>query len=295
MRAPCRLVSTAQAARLRRGRGHPARGPRVAPRERGGRRDLPWHMVQHLLLLAVAAPLLAVGEPVTVMTQALPDRMRRKVRPVVRRMQPLADVDPGLARLDGGRASSSAPPTLALWHVPALYDAAVAQHGVHVLEHVTFVATADAVLVDGAGGEPAVPTRPRGPGGVRRDPAGHRARDPPDPRPRRPGTRRTGTVPPRCATSRSRARSCGASAALALVVGAAALFASWLANMDRVEDARGVRSRRSSRGDPAPRPVVRRPARCVAASRARRSTRCSRTTGRSCWARSRCTASSSSS
>ena len=46
----------------------------ASPLDDGADRNLPWHMVQHLLLLAVAAPLLAVSEPVVVMLRALPDR-----------------------------------------------------------------------------------------------------------------------------------------------------------------------------------------------------------------------------
>ena len=79
----------------------------------------------------------------------------------------------------------------------------------------------------------------------------------------------------------------------ALVVGAAALFAE-LAGGDGAH--RSPRRSRMHDGGSVVisrvRPLVRRPPRRVAASRVRRSTRCFPTTGRSCWARSRCTASS---
>src|SRR5690242_3668453 len=55
----------------------------ASPLEREATRDLPVHMVQHLLLLAVAAPLLAMSEPVMVMLRALPPGARRRVQPWV--------------------------------------------------------------------------------------------------------------------------------------------------------------------------------------------------------------------
>jgi len=197
--------------------------------------SLPWHMVQHLLLLAVAAPLLAVGEPVTVMTYALPVRMRRTVRPVVRRVSRSQTSTRGwLAWTVVAFFLSTA--ALALWHVPALYDAAVDHSEVHVLEHVTFVATAAlfwwmalgasrrsrrglGVLAVFAATLPATAlgillTLARTPWYA---PYGHGA-----------GALRDQQV------AGALMWGFGGSA---LVVGAAALFASWLASMDRVEQA----------------------------------------------------------
>ena len=191
-------------------------------------------MVQHLLLLAVAAPLLVVGEPVTVMTQALPDHMRRKVRPVVRRID---------------RSQTSTRGWLA-WTVvafvaqhrrarrcgtsPALYDAAVAHTAVHALEHVTFVVTAALFwwMALGAGRRSRrglgvlavfVATLPATALGILDDA-----------RPRRPGTRRTAAVADRAAGPAGRGRRhVGLRRVCHCVVGAAALFVSWLTNMDR--------------------------------------------------------------
>jgi putative membrane protein len=234
-----RLVSSAQAA---------AFGAAVvtllvaleSPLESAAARDLPWHMVQHLLLLAVAAPLLAVGEPVTVMTQALPDHMRRKVRPVVRRINRSQTSTRGwLAWTVVAFFLSTA--ALALWHVPAFYDAAVAHTEVHALEHVTFVATATlfwwmalgasrrsrrglGVLAVFAATLPATAlgillTLARTPWYA---PYGHGA------------------------TALRDQQVAGALmwgfGGSALVVGAAALFASWLTNMDRIEEARRPQS-----------------------------------------------------
>jgi putative membrane protein len=102
--------------------------------------SLPAHMVQHVLLLAVVPPLLAASAPFTVGLYALPTRWRYRVQPAWR----------GVLRSQEHRywlawtafAFALANLTLAAWHLPALYDAAVRNEGVHVLEHVSFVATA---------------------------------------------------------------------------------------------------------------------------------------------------------
>jgi putative membrane protein len=103
--------------------------------------NLPVHMIQHLLLLAVAAPLLAVSEPVIVMLHGLPDTTRRRVAPVVRRFTRWQTSPRGwLLWMVAAFGLSTA--TLFLWHVPAAYDAAVRNDSIHALEHLSFVATA---------------------------------------------------------------------------------------------------------------------------------------------------------
>jgi putative membrane protein len=100
-------------------------------------RQLFWvHMVQHLLLLAGAAPLLALASPWTRMWRALPLAWRRNIaRPVFRdpRFQPVRSAFHVLSRptviwfLAAGN--------LWLWHLPALYDLTLRNHLVHHLEH----------------------------------------------------------------------------------------------------------------------------------------------------------------
>jgi putative membrane protein len=103
--------------------------------------DLPLHMVQHVLLLAVVPPLLAVSAPVTVLAYALPTAARRRVQSVSRRALRSQATATGWFVWTVA-AFAAATLTLALWHVPALYDAAVRNDTVHALEHITFVATA---------------------------------------------------------------------------------------------------------------------------------------------------------
>ena len=97
------------------------------------------HMVQHELLMVVAAPLLVLGRPLAVAVWALPARWRRPV----------------------GRAFSAGPwhrfwhtvttPLSAwslhalmlwAWHIPSWFDAALRSGVVHGLQHASFLAAA---------------------------------------------------------------------------------------------------------------------------------------------------------
>jgi cytochrome c oxidase assembly factor CtaG/polyferredoxin len=98
------------------------------------------HMVQHLLLMMVAPPLLWLGAPLFPMLRGLP----RPVR--VYWIVPLLTAPP-LRRLVGRLTH----PLTALglfvaatwfWHVPPVYDLALRSGGWHYLEHVCFLGTA---------------------------------------------------------------------------------------------------------------------------------------------------------
>jgi putative membrane protein len=91
------------------------------------------HMVQHLLLILVAGPLLVLGAPLPPLLWALPEASRRTLGSWWRTIALLAR--PAVAF----GAHSLA---LWLWHLPALYDAALRSRGIHVLEHLSFLATA---------------------------------------------------------------------------------------------------------------------------------------------------------
>ena len=58
----------------------------ASPLDRAADASLPAHMVQHVLLLAVAGPLLAFGLPIPTLFWALPDRHRRRVLGWTRRI-----------------------------------------------------------------------------------------------------------------------------------------------------------------------------------------------------------------
>ncbi|TQN42559.1 cytochrome c oxidase assembly factor CtaG [Blastococcus colisei] len=109
----------------------------ASPIERLGEDYLLAHMVQHLLLTLVAAPLLVLADPVPRIIAALPE----PVRPVVARPW---------ARLVRGARRPAVVLVVAVlylavvlaWHLPAAYEAALLSTPVHIVEHLTFLAAA---------------------------------------------------------------------------------------------------------------------------------------------------------
>lgn len=97
------------------------------------------HMVQHVLLLVVAAPLLAMGGPLPTMLWALPERRREWALGLWRACLL------GHARkwaLWVGAALVAQIVVMLAWHAPSLYEAAVGHGVVHVLQHASYVVTA---------------------------------------------------------------------------------------------------------------------------------------------------------
>lgn len=98
------------------------------------------HMVQHLLLVSLAAPLLAVSAPGAALLRGSPSFVRRGIVSTRRSL-----------RVDVGRIRLLRHPTARwmlfvgtfwLWHASTLYAAAVEHPMLHVAEHVTFLGTA---------------------------------------------------------------------------------------------------------------------------------------------------------
>ena len=101
------------------------------------------HMVQHVLLMLVAAPLIVLARPWIRLWRALPLGARRWLARGLsqgRRTAPLRT----LARALGGAAAGLCLFTAVLfvWHVPALFDATLRSESLHALEHTLFFATA---------------------------------------------------------------------------------------------------------------------------------------------------------
>ena len=97
------------------------------------------HMVQHVLLLTVAPPLLVFGRPWLRVWRPFPLRFRRRAaRAAVRagRSRPLGFLWRPVVSWTLLNA------TLIAWHIPAAYDAAVRNEAVHALEHLSFLGTA---------------------------------------------------------------------------------------------------------------------------------------------------------
>jgi len=97
------------------------------------------HMVQHELLMVVAAPLFAMSAPAIVMLWALPGPLRQRTLSMVRQRPILFFwgflTAPATVFLLHALA-------LWIWHLPALYDAALEHEGIHVVQHLCFVGTA---------------------------------------------------------------------------------------------------------------------------------------------------------
>ena len=97
------------------------------------------HMVQHELLMVVAAPLLVVGRPLVPMLWALPSPARRRVGRATRRDE-VRHVwrfvtRPTVAFCIHGAA-------IWIWHAPALYQATLRSDAVHAAQHLSFLGTA---------------------------------------------------------------------------------------------------------------------------------------------------------
>jgi putative membrane protein len=110
----------------------------VAPLHWLGERLFVAHMIEHEILMALAAPLLVVGGPV-VMLWACPAAMRHGLggigqRPLVARSWRWL-TNPPVATLLHGVA-------LWIWHAPPLYEAALADSWIHWLQHLSFFVTA---------------------------------------------------------------------------------------------------------------------------------------------------------
>ena len=96
----------------------------ISPVDRLSEQALTMHMVQHLLLLDVAPILGILG-----LTRVL-------LRPVTRRFMDLERPVGPLAHPVFAALLYVA--TMAFWHIPVLYDAALANSVLHVIEHMTF-------------------------------------------------------------------------------------------------------------------------------------------------------------
>lgn len=113
----------------------------VSPLDAAGEALFSLHMVQHLLLILVAPPLLVLGWPDLALLWALPARWRPVGGGLERRF--------GQSVTGHGRTATGpliivllATGVLWAWHIPALYDLAVRNEAVHWAEHATFLLTA---------------------------------------------------------------------------------------------------------------------------------------------------------
>ncbi|PWC36595.1 hypothetical protein TSO352_13095 [Azospirillum sp. TSO35-2] len=112
--------------------------PVITPLHVWGGRSFAAHMVEHEIIMVLAAPLLALGRPLGVLLWGLPDRLRRRL------------VRAGRTGLRGTWRRLTDPLTatllqtvvLWLWHIPAAFEAAVTTPVLHAAQHASFLGAA---------------------------------------------------------------------------------------------------------------------------------------------------------
>jgi putative membrane protein len=97
------------------------------------------HMLQHTLLIAVAAPLLVLGRPHIAMIWSIPMEWRRRAGAAVR-ARPIRRAWRALARPSSAWLLHAC--MLWVWHLPVAYQAALSSDVIHSLQHASFVGTA---------------------------------------------------------------------------------------------------------------------------------------------------------
>ncbi len=101
------------------------------------------HMIQHVLLMLVAAPLFVFARPWLRLWRAFPLGVRR---PLARGLSQGSGTAPlrAVARAAGSPAGALALFTVVLlgWHVPVMFEATLESEAIHILEHVLFFVVA---------------------------------------------------------------------------------------------------------------------------------------------------------
>jgi cytochrome c oxidase assembly factor CtaG len=102
----------------------------ISPLDRLSDESFAAHMLQHELLMVVAAPAIGYGAGHLALIWLMPARWRRRAWRWA--ATPLAST---------GAACLAHAAVLWLWHMPLLFDAALRHEGLHVVQHLSFVAT----------------------------------------------------------------------------------------------------------------------------------------------------------
>lgn len=112
----------------------------VSPLHAAAHHNLAAHMVQHVLLIAVAAPLLVAGAPFPAVLWCLPEGTRKRA---MHRWRRIVQSQRGRGRSHWlVLATVVQIVVLSAWHLPDLYEAAVRNDAIHAVEHMCFLGTA---------------------------------------------------------------------------------------------------------------------------------------------------------
>jgi len=111
----------------------------LSPLHEAGERSFTLHMVEHELLMLVAAPLLVLAHPLGPMLWAFPAPARRALG-ATGRWVPLREVWRRLTAPVAATLLQAA--ALWLWHAPSLFDLALASEGWHIAQHLSFFISA---------------------------------------------------------------------------------------------------------------------------------------------------------
>src|SRR5262245_22551035 len=97
------------------------------------------HMIQHLLLMTFAPPLILLSEPVMVLLHGLPRRFVRSIIGPLSRSRPVRQLGRGLAQ--PALCWLAAVAALVVWHVPAAFTLGMQSELWHAIEHASFLGT----------------------------------------------------------------------------------------------------------------------------------------------------------
>jgi putative membrane protein len=116
----------------------------ISPLDRLGAALFSAHMVQHMALILIAAPLLVLGAPLGPLLLGLPESMRRDLGRWWRRAGPNFGLRAGWRAPFGHPLVAWSLQVFALWawHAPGLYQAALQSELVHPFQHLSFLGTA---------------------------------------------------------------------------------------------------------------------------------------------------------
>ncbi len=117
------------------------------------------HMIQHLLLMTFAAPLILLGLPVTPFLQGLPHQFAQAVVGPLFRWPPVQRLGRILVRPTFSWLAATA--TLVGWHVPAIFTLALQSGAWHLFEQATFLVAGLLFWWPVVQPWPNVPTEPR--------------------------------------------------------------------------------------------------------------------------------------